>query len=789
MGNWLTLKEIKELKSGQKEISIPALQRGLVWNAKQVEFLWDSILRGFPIGGFVVVDNDNKLEIIDGQQRLNAIYLGFKEPNEDNTTSEILWWDIKQESNYARKYFIKVSSKTDPWGYKNDDDCTRLKAEERRTALSIFFKNEIFNIYKDEFNLSQVFPTESKFPIPLSFFLNTTSYNDLVKKIETLPASWKGKYWSKQNKKQNKEYLEDYYSSKASIIIKEALDNYSIPYSVLPNKIFTCESKQEEDKVTALEILFNRLGSMGTQISSEELRYSAIKSYWPNIKEQNEKLAENLLPPQQLIPIIFRLVLSEENSNEFYKDLTIGEIRDIAINESKKAKKEKIENFYTNREAEAEKIVDKLKSELHNKMIPPHLVMKMGREIPDAFLFAMYLIRKYGNDSSFEQLNITGLLLLLLWFCNKSCTSKVINYWYSKIQSKESIEEVRECIADAIIYGIGQDWIDVIYSPDEIRDALTNDDYLISDFNANPINISLVNLWYDKSLLLFAQRKYLSENYRNYNPMDTKRWQYNICPWDFDHIVPQNWVRNKHNVSQDFKDWIDTIGNLAAIPFEVNRAKHDDASYDYYANRDDLIFDDRFIKFGSEDAKDNDKGKLFAKVVFDRFLNIYSDCYNAFSSCLDFNSALESIEAKKMYDELKQNPDFEGLQARYVLGALEYNIEYPIDWAHRWISFELDINDYCVASISFYKQAEGENRDIYEVGLRKHPSLQYADYEWYEKNKEALESISKETKIPNFYSSWWFLYKGDNSYKDAVELFKGLISNSKLDELQKDSKR
>ena len=35
-------------------VEIPALQRGLVWAPHQVELLWDSILRGFPIGAFVL---------------------------------------------------------------------------------------------------------------------------------------------------------------------------------------------------------------------------------------------------------------------------------------------------------------------------------------------------------------------------------------------------------------------------------------------------------------------------------------------------------------------------------------------------------------------------------------------------------------------------------------------------------------------------------------------------------------------------------------------------------------
>lgn len=37
-----------------KEISIPIIQRGFVWKPEQIAGLWDSLLRGFPIGSFMV---------------------------------------------------------------------------------------------------------------------------------------------------------------------------------------------------------------------------------------------------------------------------------------------------------------------------------------------------------------------------------------------------------------------------------------------------------------------------------------------------------------------------------------------------------------------------------------------------------------------------------------------------------------------------------------------------------------------------------------------------------------
>lgn len=102
-------KIIQEIED--KNYLLPAIQRELVWDSEQIEKLFDSILRGYPIGSFLFWDvkkhnakkyqfyefltdyhekknphnkkatvsgKKNILGILDGQQRLTAIYLGLK---------------------------------------------------------------------------------------------------------------------------------------------------------------------------------------------------------------------------------------------------------------------------------------------------------------------------------------------------------------------------------------------------------------------------------------------------------------------------------------------------------------------------------------------------------------------------------------------------------------------------------------------------------------------------------------------------------------------------------------
>ena len=96
-----TLREVASWTKDESPVSIPSLQRGLVWKPQQVELLWDSILRQFPIGTFTLadsVDGDHPYSLLDGQQRWNAISSGFGVNSLDPRTSRtILWFDIDPE--------------------------------------------------------------------------------------------------------------------------------------------------------------------------------------------------------------------------------------------------------------------------------------------------------------------------------------------------------------------------------------------------------------------------------------------------------------------------------------------------------------------------------------------------------------------------------------------------------------------------------------------------------------------------------------------------------------------
>lgn len=126
---------------GQRFLLLPAIQREFVWEAWQIEWLFDSLLQDYPIGSFLfweVRDDHAKSEyryyeflrvyrerystlnpefptkghsdfhaVLDGQQRLTALYIGllgtyaYKLPR--------VWWDNSEAALPTRRLYLNVS--------------------------------------------------------------------------------------------------------------------------------------------------------------------------------------------------------------------------------------------------------------------------------------------------------------------------------------------------------------------------------------------------------------------------------------------------------------------------------------------------------------------------------------------------------------------------------------------------------------------------------------------------------------------------------------------------------
>lgn len=167
-----------------RKFLLPAIQRKFVWSSDQIEVLFDSIMRDYPINSFMMwnVTSDNTknsykfyeflkeyraffkdenpyfntrgygdfMAIIDGQQRLTSLYIGLKGTYAYKMPRK--WWKDNEECLPTRRLYLNLSSKQSPdderkmmydFRFLSNDDVARLSPTE-----DLFLVNDIY-LYKE----------------------------------------------------------------------------------------------------------------------------------------------------------------------------------------------------------------------------------------------------------------------------------------------------------------------------------------------------------------------------------------------------------------------------------------------------------------------------------------------------------------------------------------------------------------------------------------------------------------------------------------------------------------
>ncbi len=128
-------------------LAMPPMQRSAVWRPKQVLDLWDSMMRGLPIGMCYIVERrggDRKVvllngetreidyagfDLLDGQQRLRALLVGAGHLPEEQ---RCLWADLG-DPEALQFPCLRISSRAQPFGYDKKSG-SKLRLDERRRA-------------------------------------------------------------------------------------------------------------------------------------------------------------------------------------------------------------------------------------------------------------------------------------------------------------------------------------------------------------------------------------------------------------------------------------------------------------------------------------------------------------------------------------------------------------------------------------------------------------------------------------------------------------------------------
>lgn len=762
-----TLAEVAAWTSEDSKVAIPAMQRGLVWKPSQVELLWDSILRGFPIGSFLlsdVVGNKGNYYLMDGQQRFNAISLGF---NTVEKADSVLWIDLfpPRIEKSTRVFWIKATTMPHPWGFKNDDNSSRLNTAEKRKALDCFELKG--NIYNNEFSLKDTWPIEAICPIPLWCLIKASSesedVNEFYSKIweifDGTDYTFKGKVSQIRGSEKDADIKK--YTIETLFPAFKALHTYQINCNLLSQSVIENESEMLADKQvndqTALEVLFTRLNTGGTQISRDDLNYSAIKAYWPSIKEANDSISEGYMPPAKLVMLAFRLALTEDENDGFKNEFSIKQLRSFAQDIEKR---DKIENLY--KEDTLKKILRRIDQWLEvtnpdESRTPSILRTSIARNSPDIYLLLMYFAYKdLQSPIDLTSSDIKSLAFGLHWFHANNKKKDCINEIFRRCKKGLNTENIQR--------GISRLMHDCkllhVCTPLDLQNLFVikgDKDWHIGD-NVPAQTLHFFNriFWYGnneaKEMLLYAERKYLNTHFSKYDPAREDLWAEYNRPWDYDHIIPQNRIIGKRGEYREYdKTWLWSIGNIAAISYEKNRSKNDRNDYrEYHENQDSLLYDDAIENTSDGITYNQVKSLSFATITYNRFCRIYSEAYEMFKGLFENIVLSETLQKRKnLLIELSEH--YRDMNAICHFAAHDNN-DYPIereqDWARDWIGIGIETGDLMVC---FEWQGRMENNTPIgaEVGIRKaiHSKI----------NKKNMKLIAGHQEEEPESSPWWYV--------------------------------
>ena len=123
-------KLIEHIETGVYQI--PKFQRGFVWNIEEAAALLDSLIRGFPIGSFIlwktrermgahrgfgdkvfkrVPDADSVCYVLDGQQRMTSLYLATQGVDLDNAAFSQIHVDFDKDPNGEEPVCVREKPK------------------------------------------------------------------------------------------------------------------------------------------------------------------------------------------------------------------------------------------------------------------------------------------------------------------------------------------------------------------------------------------------------------------------------------------------------------------------------------------------------------------------------------------------------------------------------------------------------------------------------------------------------------------------------------------------------
>ena len=608
-------------------VDLPNVQRGFVWKPNQIENFWDSILRGYPLGALVLAENTSKTyDLLDGQQRATAVCLGFGGGTFRKSEERIkVFIDLeKPHGGDARRYIIRVITKSHPWGYQNKDNSKPLDSDCIQKAMQLYEIEDHL-----EHPLSDFFPYEADLPIPLEFFIQSETLDQFMAMLDKWPHWIKiENRWLEKNKEGRASAHDRLYGIGAHkerigaifLAIRKALDEENgqkIPALYLNREMLTGDSSihDEQEPLTAeddqpegaekddeVETLFIRLNSGGTPLRGEELNYSILKAHIElDLQKKIENACDGLLAPARFITIAFRLFQNmpqpaSKNAAQIVNKRRVASRDAIQmrvqpkqfqrhIGENSKAFVEFLEHIIDVKEFDKGTLLEQAKylltyEEKQPCGLPYPIVSSLASRAPEVMFMLLYrLIRKdtFVIGANLHK-RMVGMVSLFLWFGKgqrqRDHSKLLSNIWPCvKILDTDlfwSSSTVQRAMLDSVLPNIpGKKDLLPLAAIKNLRANVGRlENFIVSNGSFGDV---VSKAFFNRDLILFAQRQFLAEAFKkqHFNQEDTN------VPFDWDHISPNKLIENKKKMPKPVKEWYNTNGNFRAWPYSLNRFDQD----------------------------------------------------------------------------------------------------------------------------------------------------------------------------------------------------------------------
>lgn len=799
----------------ESEIKVPNIQRGLVWKAQQMELLWDSILREFPIGSMLVLkDENNKYDILDGQQRSNAIITGFNtkeilNPSPEARPNSILWLDLGFSAGdnevESRKYGIRLTNTSHPWGFNNDGG--KLDANTRRTSLKRAYGDK-YPKDKKQWDIRQFVPEfftddPNYLPIPLAFLVKAakckdsdnidaffSEIHDSLCAFGEIAHAWKNSFLEKALN-----HITNISSSADATKFAEPffrLNDYKV--------VFNCVDNKED-----VEVLFNRVNKLGTRMNDDELAYAAIKHYGaslchcPDISNVIKTKSKGLMLEQNLAQILFRYCFSDNKIHG--SSIDAKTIRKYLDKPDDNPVIIKLRYYFANDEhldallSKAKTIL--LKSPDDDCQLPNFLFAEIAEKNPNLILLLLKLVESHYDIIEKEEPGFIQALIFYLYCFSSDWrpTDYIFQHAADKNQAF-SIETVRNILRDSI----SREWCLPIVESFSNFKALQKSEFTnhweISNYSEEKgYNIFKLLFPYETYqgcfMLKYAQRRYYDKVFGDFDPSSKEYWDEINRPWDHDHIIPKNWICSGdwQNVQQV---WINSMGNIADIPFEQNRGKSDEPDWSYYeevtggVENDTLLYYDPHTKnVNFDEFKNGLEGisVFFMEQAAKRFIKISSEFLSLFK-VLKLEDSLSPMQIeRKNFLMLLQNKYYPN-SSIYFKGSSA--IEHPISdyediyvWQRPWLSIISSNDGIWHKAVSSYLIRENNNYRV-ERGNRKSPELELSatKNDWWERGSWSCRDINNLLNSGELDTYVNLFLRGDVIYNEINETTGFILDSS-----------